>query len=71
MQLLFEGGSYLFIFKYAISVAIIQGRLLFGVRLLFEGSYYLGCGYFSNKYSMYVSAVSGAYEPPQQKGAVN
>ena len=34
LQLLFEVDSYLF--AHAVRAAIIRGRLLFGVRLLFE-----------------------------------
>ena len=46
MRLLFEGGSYFF--EHTLSAATIRGRLLF------EGDYYSGCGYYLNKYGMYI-----------------
>ena len=45
MRLLIEGGSYFF--ALALRAATIRGRLLFDVRLLFEGGYYSMCGYYS------------------------
>ena len=60
-------GQRLFCLELLIIWLLFEGYYLFwacskcgyylGVRLLFKGSYYLGCSYYSNKYGIYVSAV--------------